>query len=37
MQKNNMAVNLEFRQKTASRAFEATSRYDALISSYPRP
>ncbi|MDR1660722.1 MAG: IMP cyclohydrolase [Desulfovibrio sp.] len=37
MQKNNMAVNLEFRQKMASRAFEATSRYDALISSYLRP
>ena len=30
-------VGLEFRQVMASRAFEATSRYDALITSYPRP
>lgn len=30
-------VDLEFRQKLASRAFEATSRYDALIASYLRP
>jgi len=30
-------VGLEFRQAMASRAFEATSRYDALITSYLRP
>ncbi len=30
-------VGLEFRQIMASRAFEPTSRYDALISSYLRP
>lgn len=30
-------VSLEFRQKLASRAFDATSRYDALITSYLRP
>ena len=30
-------VGLEFRQKLASRAFDATSRYDALITSYLRP
>ena len=30
-------VGLEFRQIMASRAFEATSRYDALITSYLRP
>ena len=30
-------VGLEFRQIIASRAFEATSRYDALITSYLRP
>lgn len=30
-------VNLDFRQAMASRAFEATSRYDALITSYLRP
>ena len=30
-------VGLEFRQVMASRAFEATSRYDALITSYLRP
>ncbi|MDR1776247.1 MAG: IMP cyclohydrolase [Desulfovibrio sp.] len=37
MRKNGMTVSLEFRQKMAARAFEATSRYDALISSYLRP
>ncbi|MCR4667060.1 MAG: IMP cyclohydrolase [Desulfovibrio sp.] len=31
------AVSLEFRQKLASRAFDATSRYDSLITSYLRP
>lgn len=31
------SVSLEFRQKLASRAFDATSRYDALITSYLRP
>lgn len=30
-------VSLQFRQAMASRAFEATSRYDALITSYLRP
>ncbi|MBQ7457246.1 MAG: IMP cyclohydrolase [Desulfovibrio sp.] len=30
-------ISLEFRQKLASRAFDATSRYDALITSYLRP
>ena len=30
-------AGLEFRQIMASRAFEATSRYDALITSYLRP
>lgn len=30
-------VSLEFRQKLASRAFDATSRYDSLITSYLRP
>ncbi|HJA78715.1 IMP cyclohydrolase [uncultured Desulfovibrio sp.] len=37
LEANNMQVGLDFRQKMASRAFEATSRYDALISSYLRP
>lgn len=37
LRKNNMAVSLSFRQSMASRAFEATSRYDALITSYLRP
>lgn len=37
MMANEMRVNLEFRQKMASRAYDATSRYDALISSYLRP
>ena len=30
-------VSLEFRQKLASRAFDATARYDSLITSYLRP
>lgn len=34
---NNMRIPLAFRQIMASRAFESTSRYDALISSYLRP
>ena len=34
---NDMKIGLEFRQAMASRAFETTSRYDALISSYLRP
>lgn len=33
---NNMCVSLPFRQAMASRAFAATSRYDALITSYLR-
>jgi phosphoribosylaminoimidazolecarboxamide formyltransferase/IMP cyclohydrolase len=37
MEGNDMRVGLEFRQAMASRAFEATSRYDALITSYLRP
>ena len=37
MQEYNMCVTLPFRQAMASRAFEATSRYDALITSYLRP
>lgn len=37
MRENEMTVGLEFRQIMASRAFEATSRYDALITSYLRP
>lgn len=37
MRANEMTVGLEFRQVMASRAFEATSRYDALITSYLRP
>ena len=32
-----MRSSLEFRQLMASRAFDATSRYDALITSYIRP
>ena len=32
-----MRASLEFRQLMASRAFDATSRYDALITSYIRP
>lgn len=37
MRANGMAASLKFRQLMASRAFEATSRYDSLISSYIRP
>lgn len=37
MEKHNMQVTLMFRQAMASRAFEATSRYDSLITSYLRP
>lgn len=37
MLKNDMRVSLKFRQFMASAAFERTSRYDALISSYLRP
>ncbi len=33
---HDMRVTLPFRQAMASRAFEATSRYDALITSYLR-
>ena len=34
---HNMCSSLEFRQLMASRTFDATSRYDALITSYIRP
>ena len=37
LEHHDMCVGLEFRQAMASRAFEATSRYDALIASYLRP
>lgn len=37
LEANSMSATLEFRQVMASRAFEATSRYDALIASYLRP
>lgn len=37
MENRDMKVCLEFRQLMASRAFDATARYDALISSYLRP
>ena len=37
MRAHDNGVGLEFRQIMASRAFEATSRYDALITSYLRP
>ena len=37
MAAHDMRVGLPFRQLMASRAFEATSRYDALICSYIRP
>lgn len=37
LEEHEMKVTLSFRQLMASRAFEATSRYDALISSYIRP
>ncbi len=36
MRQNGMCVSLAFRQAMASRAFEATSRYDSLIASYLR-
>lgn len=36
LRNNDMCVNLPFRQAMASRAFAATSRYDALITSYLR-
>ena len=36
LQRNDMRLNLPLRQKLASRTFEATSRYDALITSYLR-
>ncbi len=36
MKAHAMGVSLAFRQSMASRAFEATSRYDALITSYLR-
>lgn len=34
---HDMRVTIEFRQLMASRAFDATARYDALVSSYLRP
>ena len=34
---HDMTVDLLFRQQMASRAFDATSRYDVLIASYLRP
>lgn len=34
---NGMQASLQFRQLMASRAFDATSRYDSLIASYLRP
>ena len=37
MKEHDMKVSLDFRQAMASRAFEATSRYDALITSYLGP
>lgn len=37
MKEHKMCASLEFRQAMASRAFDATSRYDALITSYIRP
>ena len=37
LRQHDMNVSLNFRQVMASRAFEATSRYDALITSYLRP
>lgn len=36
LDRNSMRVSLPLRQKLASRTFEATSRYDALITSYLR-
>ena len=37
LKEHNMCSSLEFRQLMASRTFDATSRYDALITSYIRP
>lgn len=37
LENNNFSVGLEFRQLMASRVFDITSRYDALICSYLRP
>lgn len=37
LKEHNMSSSLEFRQLMASRTFDATSRYDALITSYIRP
>ncbi len=37
LEANELCAPLDFRQLMASRAFEATSRYDALIASYLRP
>ncbi len=37
LKEHNMCSSLEFRQLVASRTFDATSRYDALITSYIRP
>lgn len=37
LKEHGMACDIYFRQLMACRAFEATSRYDALISSYLRP
>lgn len=37
LKENGMRSSLLFRQRMASRAFDATSRYDALITSYIRP
>ncbi len=37
LEANGMRSSLLFRQRMASRAFDATSRYDALITSYIRP
>lgn len=37
LKEHDMCSSLEFRQLMASRTFDATSRYDALITSYIRP
>ena len=37
LKEHHMCSSLEFRQLMASRTFDATSRYDALITSYIRP
>ncbi len=37
LEANGMRASLLFRQRMASRAFDATARYDALITSYIRP